>query len=70
MAMMIVLGAHKLSLQVTIDNHGPRMYSGHYTTFVNCCKCSLLIWSKITEFEMIDFKSSCTAYVVIYALIT
>ena len=34
----VVLGLHKFSLQATIDHHGPYMYSGHYTTSVNCCK--------------------------------
>ena len=33
-----VFGFHKFSLQATIDHHGPSMYSGHYTTSVNCCK--------------------------------
>ena len=33
-----VLGPHRFSLLATIDHHGPSMYSGHYTTSVNCCK--------------------------------
>ena len=46
------------------------MYSGHYTTSINCCKtifnCSD---SKITKFEIIDTKSSTTSSVAIYQLI-
>ena len=38
MDMTVVLGLHKFSLQATIDHHGPSMYSGHYTAFINCCK--------------------------------
>ena len=38
MDMTVVLGLHKFSLQVTIDHHGPSMYSGHYTASINCCK--------------------------------
>ena len=71
MDMTVVLGLHKFSLQATIDHHGPSMYSGHYTTSINCCKrifyCND---SKITEFETIDTKNSTTAYVVMYKLIT
>ena len=36
MDMTIVLGPHKISLQVIINHHAPSMYSGHYTTAVNC----------------------------------
>ena len=36
--MTVVLGLHKFSLQATIYHHGPSMYSGHYTAFINCCK--------------------------------
>ena len=36
-----VHGFHKFSLQVTIDNHGPSMYSGHNTAPKNCQKILL-----------------------------
>ena len=71
MHMTVVLGLHKFSLQVTIDHHGPYMYSGHYTAFINCCKITFYCNdSKITEFEMIDTKNACTAYVAMFKLIT
>ena len=68
---MVVCGLHKFSLQVTINHHGPSMYSGHYTASINCCK-KRVYWnnSKITEFEMIYTKNSSTAYVVMYKSIT
>ena len=65
MDMTVVLGLHKFSLQATIDHHGPSMYYGHYTASINCCNDS-----KIMKCEMIDTKSSSTAYVVMYKLIT
>ena len=66
-----VLGYHKFSLQATIDHHGPSIYSGHYTTSVNCCNRTFYCNdNKITEFDMINTKNSSTAYVVIYKLIT
>ena len=71
MDMTVLLGLHQFSLQATIDHHGPSMYSGHYTAFINCCKRTFCCNdSKITEFEMIDTKNSSTAYVVMYRLIT
>ena len=66
MDMTIVLGLHKFSMQASMGNHGPSIYSGHYTTSIKCCEKH----SKITEFEMIDIKCSSTAYVVIYKSIT
>ena len=70
MDMTVVLGLHKFSLQATID-HGPPMYSGHYTASINYCKRTFYCNdSKFTEFEMIDTKNSSTAYVVMYKLIT
>ena len=67
----VVLGYHKFSLQATIDHHGPSIYSGHYTTSVNCCNRTFYCNdNKITEFDMINTKNSSTAYVVIYKLIT
>ena len=42
MDMTIVFGLHKFSLQATIDHHEQSLYSGHYTTSVNCCKKILL----------------------------
>ena len=64
-------GYHKFSLQATIDHHGPSIYSGHYTTSVNCCNRTFYCNdNKITEFDMINTKNSFTAYVVIYKLIT
>ena len=71
MDMTVVLGYHKFSLQATIDHHGPSIYSGHYTTSVNCCNRTFYCNdNKITEFDMIITKNSSTAYVVIYKLIT
>ena len=71
MDMTVVLGYHKFSLQATIDHHGPSIYSGHYTTSVNCCNRTFYCNdNKITEFDMINTKNSSTAYVVIYKLIT
>ena len=71
MDMTVVLGYHKFSLQATIDHHGPSIYSGHYTTSVNCCNRTFYCSdNKITEFDMINTKNSSTAYVVIYKLIT
>ena len=71
MDMTVVLGYHKFSLQATIDHHGPSIYSGHYTTSVNCCNRTFFCNdNKITEFDMINTKNSSTAYVVIYKLMT
>ena len=71
MDMTVVLGYHKFSLQATIDHHGPSIYSGHYTTSVNCCNRTFYCNdNKITEFDKINTKNSSTAYVVIYKLIT
>ena len=71
MDMTVVLGYHKFSLQATIDHHRPSIYSGHYTTSVNCCNRTFYCNdNKITEFDMINTKNSSTAYVVIYKLIT
>ena len=71
MDMTVVLGYHKFSLHATIDHHGPSIYSGHYTTSVNCCNRTFYCNdNKITEFDMINTKNSSTAYVVIYKLIT
>ena len=60
--MDVELGLHKYSLQATIA-HGPSMYSGHYTTSINCWKrlqqqqqYFYYNDSKITQFEMIDTK--------------
>ena len=65
MDMTVVLGLHKFSLQATIDHHGPSMYSGHHTAFMNCCKRAFYCNdSKITEFKTIDTKNSSTAYVL------
>ena len=47
MEMIIVLGPNKLSLSPTINHHGPSVYSGHNTTFVNYCKNILLQRYKI-----------------------
>ena len=38
MDMTVVLCLHKFGLQAIIDHHGPSMYSGHYTAFLNCWK--------------------------------
>ena len=37
------LGPLKLSLQATIDHHGPSIHSGHYTASINCCKKNILL---------------------------
>ena len=69
MDVTIALGPHKFSLQATIDHHGPSMYSGHYTTPINCCdKTFYCNDNKITEVKMIDGRNSATAYVVFYKL--
>ena len=70
MDITVVHGLHKLSLQVTIDHHGPSIYSGHYAASINCCKTIYCNDSKIAEFEMIDTKNSSTADEVMYKLIT
>ena len=55
MDMTVVLGLHKFSLQPTIDHHGPSMYSGQYTAYINCCKRTFYCNdSKITELKTID----------------
>ena len=71
MDMTVVLGLDKFSLQATIDHHRPSIYSGHYTTFIKCCKKNPLYCNdiNISEFEMIDTKISFTAYVAMYKLI-
>ena len=71
MDLVIVLDLHKFSLLVTTDGrHGPSMYSGHYTTSINCCnKTFYCNDSKITEFEMINNKNSSATCVAIYKLI-
>ena len=56
----------KFIQQATINHHGPSMFSGHYTTPINCCQKCYCNDSNITEFEMIDTKSSSTAIVAIY----
>ena len=40
------------------------MYSGHYTTSINCRKAFYFNDSKIREFGMNDTQNSSTAYVV------
>ena len=64
MDMTVVPSLHKFSQQATIDHHGPSVYSGHYTASINCCKKNYSNDSKITEFELIDTKTSSTAYAV------
>ena len=63
-------GLHQFNLQATIDHQRPTMYSGHYTTAINCCKKIYCNDSKIAEFKIIDTKNSSTAYVEVYELIT
>ena len=71
MDMTVVFGLHQFSLQATIDHRGPSMYSGHYTSSINCCKSTFYRNdSKFTEFEMINTKNYFIAYVVMYKLIT
>ena len=38
----VLLGPPKFSLQTTLDHHGPSMYFGHYTSYINCCQKNLL----------------------------
>ena len=66
MNMTIVFSLHKFSMQPIIDLHEPAMYSGHYTTYINCCKKFCCNDSIISEFDMIDTKPPSTAYLVIY----
>ena len=46
MDMTVVSGLHKFNLQATIDHQGPSMYSGRYTTPMNCCKMTIcwMMW--------------------------
>ena len=48
-----------VSLQATLDHHGPSIDSGHYTASINCCK-KTFYWNdhKITEFGITDKNSS------------
>ena len=49
------LGPLKLSLQATIDHHGPSIDSGHYTASINCCKKTFYCNDhKIMEFGITD----------------
>ena len=52
------LGPLKLSLQATIDHHGPSIHSGHYTASINCCKKTFYCNDHtITEFGITDKKT-------------
>ena len=48
-------GAHKFSLQATIDHHGPSIDSGHYTASINCCKKnhSIATITKLRSLELL-----------------
>ena len=64
-----VLGRHNLSLRATLDHHGSSMYSGHYTTSVNCCiKHPIARTVKLWSLKWLVTKNS-PSYVVINALI-
>ena len=69
MAMTVVRGLHKISLQVTIDHHGPSMYSGHYTASIKCKRTFYWNDCKIMEFEMTETKNTSTANVVMHKFI-
>ena len=45
-------GPLKLSLQTTIDHHGPSVHSGQYTESINCCKI-LLQRSQLRSLELL-----------------
>ena len=68
--MTVLHGLHKFSLQATIDNHGPSMYSGHYNTSINCCKNILLQRQQNYEIWNDWYQNSSAAYVAMYELIT
>ena len=69
--MTTVLGPHRFSLHATINHHGPSMYTGHYTYSIYCCnKIFYCNDNRITELKIIDNKTSTTAYVILYKLIT
>ena len=53
----IVHGPSKFNLQATIDHNGLSMFSGDYTTTVNCRKNILLQQKTIIECEMADAKT-------------
>ena len=69
MAMTVVFGLHKFSLQATIIvmNHVCILAAKHLLTVTKTFHRND---STITDFEMIDTQYSFTAYVVIYKLIT
>ena len=47
------------------------MYSGRYTSSVNCCKRFIKIITKLqNEYEIFDTENSSTAYVLIRKSIT
>ena len=70
MDMTVRPGPIKFSLRATIDHHGPSIHSGHYTASINCCKKTFYYNDHtITEFGIIDSKTSSTAYVILYELI-
>ena len=39
----LMLGPHKFSPRATIDDQGPSIHSGHYTTSINCWKKNILL---------------------------
>ena len=65
------LGPLRFNLRAIIDDHGPSIHSGHYTTSINCCKKKPFYCNDhtITEFGIIDSKNSSNAYVILYELI-
>ena len=52
------LGPLKLSLQATIDHHGPSIHSGHYTASINCCKKhSIATITQLQSLELLIAKT-------------
>ena len=69
MDITIVLGLLKFNLKSAIDHHGPSMYSGHYTTSINCCKThSVATTANLRRLSWL-IQNSAISYVVMYKLI-
>ena len=66
MDMTMVLVPHEFSLQATIDHHEPYMFSGHYTTSINCCKKYI---ATTTNYGVWNYSYASSAYIVLYKLI-
>ena len=52
------LGPLQFSLRATINHHGPSIYSGHYTAFINCCKKhSIATITQLRSLELLTAKT-------------